>query len=74
MFRINDAEKEELVTNCDRFKPLKYSSSFPYAFTEHGALMSANILSSKKAIQVSILICRSFCKTKKNNLYSFRIS
>src|SRR3989304_8337677 len=44
MFILTKAEKDELVTNCDRFNSLKHSTSFPYAFTEHGALMLANVL------------------------------
>ncbi len=38
-FQISETEFEELVTNCDRFKPLKHSSSRPYAFTEQGVAM-----------------------------------
>jgi len=33
-FQLTDVEKNELVTNCDRFEMLKHSSSNPYAFTE----------------------------------------
>ena len=36
LFVLNNIEKDELVTICDRFIPLKHSSSNPYAFTEHG--------------------------------------
>lgn len=35
-FQLTDAEKDELVTNCDRFKSLKHSTSNPYVFTEQG--------------------------------------
>jgi len=35
-FQLSDFEKEEPVTNCDRFKNLKYSSVNPYSFTEQG--------------------------------------
>ena len=41
-FQISDDEKDELVTNCDRFKTLKHSSSKPYAFTEQGMTMLSN--------------------------------
>lgn len=41
-FQISDDEKDELVTNCDRFKTLKHSSSKPYAFTEQGITMLSN--------------------------------
>jgi ORF6N domain len=32
----------------------------PFAFTEHGALMAANVLSSTKAIQMSLVVIRAF--------------
>ena len=32
----------------------------PYAFTEHGALMAAGVLDSKRAIEVSIYVVRTF--------------
>jgi len=65
MFRINEAEKGELVTNCDRFRSLKHSSSLPYAFTEYGDLMSANVLNSKKAIQINIFIVEAFSRLRE---------
>ncbi|MBN2107898.1 MAG: ORF6N domain-containing protein [Deltaproteobacteria bacterium] len=34
MFRFTKEERQELVTICDRFAPLKHSSTEPYAFTE----------------------------------------
>ncbi len=36
MFRVTKAEKDELVTNCDRFRPLKHSTVMPRAFVEQG--------------------------------------
>ncbi len=44
MFQLTKEEKTEVVTNCDHLQNLKYSSVNPYVFTEHGALMVANIL------------------------------
>jgi ORF6N domain len=32
MFRLTEGEKEELVTNCDRFEKLKHSSALPRVF------------------------------------------
>jgi phage regulator Rha-like protein len=32
----------------------------PYVFTEHGALMAANVLNSKRAIEMSIFLVRTF--------------
>ncbi len=36
----------------------------PFAFTEHGALMAANILSSPQAIQMSVFVIRAFIKMR----------
>lgn len=35
-------------------------SYLPYAFTEHGALMAAGVLTSRRAIEASIYIIRTF--------------
>ena len=32
----------------------------PYVFTEHGALMVANVLNSSRAVEVSVYIVRTF--------------
>jgi len=34
----------------------------PYAFTEHGAIMAANVLNSPEAIQMSVFVVRAFVK------------
>jgi len=65
MFQLTKEEKEELVTNCDRFNRLKHSSSLPFVFTEHGALMSANVLNSEKAVDVSILVVEAFVRLRQ---------
>jgi ORF6N domain len=36
--------------------------TLPYAFTEHGTVMAANILRSEKAIQMSVFVVRAFVK------------
>src|SRR5674476_1155673 len=43
-FRLTIQEKDELVTNCDRFSKLKHSSASPYAFTEQGVAMLSAVL------------------------------
>jgi hypothetical protein len=35
-------------------------SNLPYAFTEHGAVMAANVLRSPKAVQMSVYVVRAF--------------
>jgi len=56
MFQLTKEEKAEVVTNCDHLQKLKFSPTLPYAFTEHGAIMLANVLNSQVAVQVSFLV------------------
>ena len=65
LFKLSESEKNELVTNCDRFKNLKHSSILPYAFTEQGISMLSAVLNSKTAIKVSIEIMDAFVKMRK---------
>lgn len=65
MIQLTKAERDELVTNCDRFEKLKHSTSFPYAFTEQGVAMLSSILKSKRAIQVNIQIMKTFVELRK---------
>lgn len=65
MFKLNNSELKELVTNCDRFKTLKHSVSAPYAFTEYGVAMLSSILNSKRAIAINIQIIQTFIKMKE---------
>jgi hypothetical protein len=36
----------------------------PFAFTEHGAIMAANILNSPQAVQMSVFVVRAFIKMR----------
>ena len=64
MFQLTDDEVKEVVANCDHLERLKYSSSNPYAFTEHGALMLSAVLNTKTAIETSIYIVRAFARLR----------
>ena len=64
-FQLNDKEKQQLVTDCDRFEKLKHSSNNPYAYTEQGVAMLSAVLHSKTAIKVSIHIMQAFVEMKK---------
>lgn len=59
-FQLSNNEKDELVTNCDRFNALKHSTSNPYAFTEQGVAMLSAVLKSVTAIHTSIRIIEAF--------------
>ncbi len=65
MFQLTEAEKSEVVTNCDHLIRLKFSPHLPYAFTEHGALMLANVLNSERAAQTSVLVVRAFVRLRQ---------
>ena len=36
----------------------------PYVFTEHGAIMAANVLNSPRAIQMAVFVVRAFLKMR----------
>jgi phage regulator Rha-like protein len=36
----------------------------PYVFTEHGAIMAANVLNSARAVQMSVFVVRAFLKMR----------
>jgi len=37
----------------------------PLAFTEHGAIMAANVLNSRRAAQMSVFVVRAFVKMRE---------
>ena len=37
----------------------------PYAFTEHGVIMAANVLNSERAVQTSVRVARTFVKLRQ---------
>jgi hypothetical protein len=65
LFQLTTAEKAEVVANCDHLKRLKFSSSLPYAFTEHGAIQAANVLASKQAVEMGIYVVRAFVQIRQ---------
>ena len=73
MFELTQKEKEEVVTNCDHLKNLRFSPKLPKAFTEQGVYMLATILKSKIARKVNISIMRTFTKLKNQSVPYFDI-
>ncbi|MEZ4812839.1 MAG: ORF6N domain-containing protein [Caldisericia bacterium] len=65
MFQLTKNEKDELVANCDQLNGLKHSSAMPNVFTEHGVVMTASVLNTKRAIEVSIYVVRAFVRFRK---------
>ncbi len=66
MFQLTPEEIAELAAFCGRFKNLKHSTSLPHAFTEHGALMLANVLKSETAVHTSIEVVRAFVRLRES--------
>ena len=65
LFQLTAKEKSEVVANCDHLSKLKYSKTLPFAFTEHGTIMAASVLNSKRAIEVSVYIVRAFVQLRQ---------
>jgi len=41
-------------------------SHLPWVFTEHGALMAANVLRSERAVQMSVFVVRAFVRLREH--------
>lgn len=52
----------QFATSSSRHRGVTYR---PWAFTEHGALMAANILRSGHAVQMSIYVIRAFVRLRE---------
>jgi len=67
MFQLSEEEfvslRSQIVTlKTGRGQHRKY---LPYAFTEHGALMAANVLNSPTAAKMSVYVVRAFIKQRE---------
>ena len=66
MFQLTKREYQTLISPNAISKPGRGGRrSLPYAFTEHGAIMAANMLNSPIAIQMSIFVVRAFVKMRE---------
>jgi len=66
MFRLNKDEFVSLRFQIGTSKKGKGGRRYsPYAFTEHGAIMAANVLNSPKAVQMSVFVVRAFVKMRE---------
>lgn len=65
-FQLSGKEHDVLRSQIATSKPGRGGRRYlPYAFTEHGALMAANVLNSVQAIEMSIHVVRSFIKQRE---------
>lgn len=66
MFQLTESEWERMSSQIVMTSPNKRpKSALPFAFTEHGVTMLANVLKSKKARLTSIAIVRAFIALKQ---------
>ena len=64
-FRLTRQEvrniRSQIVTGSQHHRIPQH---LPYAFTEHGALMAANVLRSSRAVQMSVYVVRAFVRQR----------
>ena len=63
--QLTSEEKLKVVAECDHLAELRFSPHRPLAYTEHGAIMAANVLSSEQAIQMSVFVVRAFIQLRR---------
>jgi hypothetical protein len=65
MFQLTREELTALISqNVIPNKGRGGVRKLPYVFTEHGAIMAASILKSKRAVQVSVTVVRAFVRMR----------
>ena len=57
-----DPNWSQFATSSSRRRGATYR---PWAFTEHGALMAANILHSEQAVEMSVFVIRAFVRIRE---------
>ena len=65
MFQLSAEEWESLRSQIATLKRGEHRKYLPYAFTEHGALMLANVLNSDRAAQASVQVVRAFVRLRQ---------
>lgn len=65
MFQLTAAEVESLTSQIAMSKPGRGGRrTLPYAFTENGAVMAANVLNSPEAVRMSVFVVRAFVQMR----------
>jgi hypothetical protein len=66
VFQLELQEVTSLISQIAISKPGRGGvRKLPWAFTEHGALMAANILRSPHAVQMSVFVVRAFVRMRE---------
>jgi hypothetical protein len=65
VFQLSAEEAADLRFHFGTSKSLRGGRRYlPYAFTEHGAIMAANVLNSPRAVNMSVFVVRAFVKMR----------
>jgi hypothetical protein len=59
---VNVRRSSQIAMTSHKFRAQAY---LPWAFTEHGALMAATVLSSARAVQMSLFVVRAFVQMRE---------
>jgi hypothetical protein len=66
LFRLTKPEYEGLRSQIVISNSIRGGRRYlPHAFTEHGAIMAATVLNSKRAIEMSIFVVRAFVQLRR---------
>jgi len=68
VFRLTKEEADYWLGSRSQIAILKRGRNIkylPYAFTEHGAIMAANVLNSPQAVRMSVFVVRAFIKLRE---------
>ena len=65
MFQLTESEAIGKVSQNATPSRKQFGGSLPYAFTEHGVLMLANVLKNKTAISVSLRLVELFVRMRE---------
>lgn len=60
--KADTGNRSQTVTGSQKHRDPRFR---PWAFTEHGALMAANVLRSVRAVQMSVYVIRAFVRLRE---------
>jgi hypothetical protein len=58
----SEENRSQFVTGSQKHRDPRFR---PYAFSEHGALMAANVLRSPRAVEMSVFVVRAFVRLRQ---------
>jgi len=61
-FKEGALNRSQFATGSQKHRDPRF---LPHAFTEHGAIMAANVLNSRRAVQMSVLVVRVFVRLRQ---------